>query len=292
MSRGLGDVYKRQSQHGFKVEGFARACDEALAEPTIAGCTVEHNGGCGIFGHGHGDPIDVCGLPNGGGVGGVVSGSRIQQNQGSGICLESELDGLGRGDVWIGLDANVISGNAGHGVHLYGDDPVHHPRVENNLIYGNAGAGIQTDAKHEETELFVVNNTVVDNGGDGMVFNRSALQVRLTNNIVFDNDGCGLVCNGAEDPQAAHNDLWLNDGGDYNGCTPGISDISADPLLLDPAAGNFRLSFGSPCIDAGTSTGAPATDFEGIVRPQGDGVDIGAHELWYQRIYLPVTLRE
>ena len=284
-------VVRQHSEHGFQVEGYARACDAALAQPTIAGCAVEHNGGCGIYGYGHGEPRDYCSEFTGGGVGGTVSGTEIRQNQDAGICLESELDDQGHGDVWIGIEANVISGNAGHGVHLYGDDPVH-PRIENNLIYENAGAGIQTDAKHEETNLFVVNNTVAGNGGDGMVFNRSAEQVLLVNNIVFDNGGYGLVCNGAEDPLASNNDLWLNTTGAYSGCEVGIADISADPLLLDPAAGDFHLLSGSPCIDAGTSTGAPEMDYDGIVRPQGDGVDIGAYELGSQRIYLPVTLRE
>jgi parallel beta-helix repeat protein len=176
-------------------------------------------------------------------------------------------------------------------VHLYGDDPVH-PRIENNLIYGNAGTGILSDAKHEETDLFVVNNTVVGNGEDGVVFKRSAAQVRLTNNIVVDNGLFGLVCDGAEDPQASNNDLWDNASGNYDDCAIGIADISANPLLLDPAAGDFHLVFGSPCIDAGTSTDAPETDFDGIWRPQGAEVDIGAHEQGYWWIYLPLILRE
>ena len=61
--------------------------------------------------------------------------------------------------------------------------------------------------------------------------------------------------------------------------------------MLDPAGGDFHLPFGSPCVDAGTSEGAPAADIEGIARPQGAGVDIGAHELWYQRICLPLIQR-
>ena len=50
--------------------------------------------------------------------------------------------------------------------------------------------------------------------------------------------------------------------------------INADPLLL----GDFHLRAGSPCIDAGTCTGAPATDFEGDPRPTGAGCDMGADE--------------
>ena len=282
---------RHHSQHGFLIEGQAYGCDEALAQPTIAGCTVEHNGGCGIHGYGHGDKKNGCNEFTAGGVGGTVSGSEIRQNQGSGICLQSELDDLGRGDVWMGIEGNVISGNGEHGVHLDGDDPAH-PRIENNLIYENAEAGIQTDANHDEIDFFIVNNTIGRNGGAGMVFNRSAGQARLINNIVVANEGYGLVCAGSLLPQPSNNDLWQNVGGDHSGCEAGISDISADPLLLDLAAGDFHLPFGSPCIDAGTSTGAPATDFDGIARPVGDGVDIGAYELWYQRIYLPLTLRE
>ena len=282
-------VVRQHSEHGIVIEGEASGCDKGLARPIITGCLVEDNGGCGIHGHGHGEPFNTCVPFTSGSVGGTVSGNEIRDNQGPGICLRSELDHYGHGDVWIRIEANVISGNAGHGVHLYGDDPVH-PHIENNLLYGNGGAGLQSDAQHEETDLFVVNNSVVGNGGDGITFNRSASQVYLANNILVDNDGYGLVCYGSGYPQAFNNDIWRNAWGGYSGCTPGTSDISADPLLLDPASGDLHLSFGSPCIDAGTSTGAPDVDFEGTARPQGDGVDIGAHELWYHQIYLPLIL--
>jgi hypothetical protein len=58
---------------------------------------------------------------------------------------------------------------------------------------------------------------------------------------------------------------------DDNG-TPG--DESDDVFVL----GDYHLLPGSPCIDAGTSENAPATDFEGDARPQGAGYDIGADE--------------
>lgn len=35
---------------------------------------------------------------------------------------------------------------------------------------------------------------------------------------------------------------------------PGVGNISADPLFIDPDSGDFRLSPGSPCIDAGDNT--------------------------------------
>lgn len=60
--------------------------------------------------------------------------------------------------------------------------------------------------------------------------------------------------------------------------------LSASPLFRNQAAGDYRLSAGSPAIDTGTSLGAPSTDFDGVTRPldgNGDGttaIDIGAFE--------------
>jgi hypothetical protein len=69
-------------------------------------------------------------------------------------------------------------------------------------------------------------------------------------------------------------------GGDCNGITHSAHDISANPLLVDPANGNFHLAPGSPCIDAGDPVNYPATDFEGDPRPHGPAPDIGADEVY------------
>jgi len=50
-------------------------------------------------------------------------------------------------------------------------------------------------------------------------------------------------------------------------------------LFVDAAGFDFHLSTSSPAIDAGTSQFAPAIDFEGTARPQGNAIDIGADEL-------------
>jgi hypothetical protein len=54
----------------------------------------------------------------------------------------------------------------------------------------------------------------------------------------------------------------------------GTGNITADPLLT-PAG---YLSASSPCINAGSSLFAPATDIDGVARPAGTGVDIGCQE--------------
>jgi len=48
--------------------------------------------------------------------------------------------------------------------------------------------------------------------------------------------------------------------------------ISANPLFVAP--NDIHLGPGSPCIDTGTCTGAPTTDFEGDPRPTGASCDM------------------
>jgi len=66
-------------------------------------------------------------------------------------------------------------------------------------------------------------------------------------------------------------------------CIPGgyegEGNIATDPQLVSGSGANGRIQPDSPCINAGTPTGAPGADFRGIARPQGGGVDIGAYEL-------------
>lgn len=50
------------------------------------------------------------------------------------------------------------------------------------------------------------------------------------------------------------------------------------PGFINLASGDYHLSSTSPCIDTGTSNGAPADDYEGETRPRGNGYDIGAYE--------------
>jgi hypothetical protein len=60
--------------------------------------------------------------------------------------------------------------------------------------------------------------------------------------------------------------------------------INADPMLVNPGAGDFHLSASSPAIDSGDNSNAASTDADGNSRPQdGSGlgyamVDLGAYE--------------
>ncbi|WP_307723573.1 choice-of-anchor Q domain-containing protein [Massilia sp. Mn16-1_5] len=51
-----------------------------------------------------------------------------------------------------------------------------------------------------------------------------------------------------------------------------------NPMFVHAEGGDFRLKTGSPMIDKATATSLFKTDKEGLARPKGSRIDIGAHE--------------
>ena len=61
--------------------------------------------------------------------------------------------------------------------------------------------------------------------------------------------------------------------------TDGGGNIGEDPLFVDAATANYRLTQSSPCIDAGDNTTVEGyRDLDGNDRIAGSAVDIGAYE--------------
>jgi hypothetical protein len=54
--------------------------------------------------------------------------------------------------------------------------------------------------------------------------------------------------------------------------------VAANPMFVNAAAGDFHLNAGSPMIDKATAMTLFNYDKDGVARPTGLGVDIGAYE--------------
>jgi parallel beta-helix repeat protein len=225
----------------------------------------------------------------GGGAIYVLSGAApvIKNN----LILSNTADygsGIHSLDAWPLVDSNLFAFNSGVSIDLV--RAANPTTIVNNVIVHSGDDGVDID---ESDSASLVNNTIAFNANGGVqIFSGST--ARLRNNIVVSNTNCGInVLSGSVNTVTLeYNDFWGNTPVNY--CTnssPSASDISADPLFVDAANGDYHIRSGSPAMNTGTNVGAPTYDKDGLPRPQGSGVDMGAYEVRVYSIYLPVTLK-
>ena len=168
------------------------------------------------------------------------------------------------------------------------------PAIINNLVAGNVasrgGGGICADFFCSPT---ITNNTISGNSASngGGIRSYSASSPTMVNNILWDNtapvgkDGyLGGDPNYSTltirycDVEGGQASIYVNTGSTLHWEE---GNIDADPLFGNPYSGlAYDLQPGSPCLNAGTSTGAPSTDILGRPRPNppGSNPDMGAYE--------------
>lgn len=71
----------------------------------------------------------------------------------------------------------------------------------------------------------------------------------------------------------------FNWGGSNSGTNLGGNVTNADPGFADPENGDFAITTGSACYNAGATIAEVTTDHRGTARPQGASYDVGAYEL-------------
>ena len=221
----------------------------------------------------------------------------------------------------IYLENNTIVGNDGRdGGGLYIDAPASHTAgisgaevyLINNIIANNIatnqGGAIKLPASNsnflgDEGARYLINNTITGNDGnsyqnsDGVVLGRRADSVyHLYNNIIWGNavtssDYDVYFLSGASSGTL---NIYNNDYSylyeDGSGTVNTGSNVDADPAFV--GGGDYNLTGGSPCIDAGNNNAPalPGTDIEGNPRRVNDPrkpdtgtgiaplVDMGAYE--------------
>jgi len=142
----------------------------------------------------------------------------------------------------------------------------------------------------DSAHLTVTNNTFASDLATSGVYGpygvglRNSPYATVENNIFYDLRGESIaVADAASDQglRAGYNLIRRSDGRPPEG-SPYPHDLwNVDPLFIAAQDGDYRLQESSPAIDAGDATVASSTDFDGLARPQGDVIDIGAHEFPY-----------
>lgn len=160
----------------------------------------------------------------------------------------------------------------------------------NNIGYGNKYRGLAvTDngdegGPHPMKNITIANNTFYNNGGEWggciAVDNPEAKDVKIRNNICSQNRSfeISVVPAAVKNTAAANNLIYEYKSDAEDNEVRGEYSVEADPMFVDAGGGDFHLRAGSPAIDKGYYISAPSIDFDGRVRPQGGGYDIGAFE--------------
>jgi len=147
------------------------------------------------------------------------------------------------------------------------------------------------------TNCLIVNNSSTIGGGT-FNYESDATFINCSFSLNSASDFGDAIINSNCSPTIINSILWDNgeEISNFNSSNPvvtysvvqggyaGSGNLNLDPLFIDSANGDFRLQPCSPAINAGTNTGAPATDLDGNARPYNPYffgtaiVDIGAYE--------------
>jgi hypothetical protein len=266
-------------------------------------CVLSRNFANGGGGGAYAAELNNCQIVNntsgsGGGAGGVQDGLLINctlignSNAAAGDAVLSNCD----------LIANVdeISGNAG----AANDCTLYQCRLSQNV--GRSGGAASDSILNN---CLIVSNLTRLNGNGGGVYYCQLTNCILADNVATNGGGayegtlanCTVIANtavkggGVYQTTADNCVLYYNSGGDFypssasyplNFCcaslpvTNGIRNITAPPLFVNLAGGDYHLQSSSPCINSGNNAyvGAAAADLDGNPRIVGGTVDIGAFE--------------
>ena len=233
-------------------------CDSSSL-PTITNCTVSGNsassGGGGIYCTSSSSPaITNC----------MVSGNSVSGGGGGIYCNSSSSPAISNCMI------NENSANNGGGIFCYSSSS---PEVTNCLLARNAasnrGGGVYTYYSSPViTNCTLARNSASTSRGGGAYFSNSG-SPKIINCILWSDSSGEINCSSVT-PTVTYSDI--------RGGYTGTGNISDNPSFVNSAAGNYHLRADSPCIDAGTDSGAPATDIEGNPRPLGAAYDMGAYE--------------
>jgi len=177
--------------------------------------------------------------------------------------------------------------NNGYGVVVESGDA----SLTNNYFAYNVRSGAYA---YDEASMQVINNTAFGNSFGGNTGDRDAAISLGTNgasivrNNIVTSSLFGLNCDSCTMVND-YNNIWGNTTNYAGDASAHFTSLNVDPIFANLSSGNLRLLETSPMIDAGSSDGAPTQDWDGLPRPSGAGVDIGADEWTLSSVTLVIN---
>jgi len=153
----------------------------------------------------------------------------------------------------------------------------------NNSVPNDPGV-YEVFMQADVSSQILAQNGLITHGTWGGLFANSIASgtINISNYTIADNPVLGY--NGFGGGTQLWNSVLWNDGTAYalnTGATFAYCLYAADPVFIDAANGNYRLSAGSPAINTGSNSptgGLRTFDLDGSPRPFGSIADIGAYE--------------
>ena len=233
------------------------------SSPSVSNCTISRNGadhGGGIFGDRGSSPM--------------ITSCTIAENQavygggGIGLFFESSVE------VWGSKLSDNSGGYFGGGIYFSGDMV----KITNCTISGNqadSGGGVYCNnhIRSVITHCTIVENTATGTygAGGGVYYDWYSGYLSIINSILWDNSALYSGAYTEKDLFGPATVLYSA----VEGGPLGVGVIDSDPLFT--GEGDFHISAGSPCIDAGMAVDV-YFDMELDPRPSGCGYDLGADE--------------
>jgi predicted outer membrane repeat protein len=272
------------------VVTFAESNNSTLSGFTITNGSTPANGGGVLCGSSSSPTIENCIITNneaaigGGGIhcapssSPLITDSIIQDNSVTGANNESNGGGIHAATFSSPTITNCIIKNntsnwngGGLAINTADEPTIINCTFSNNTAAVNGGAISFQESAPIITNCTFSNNSAAGNGGAIACSNHQP-GTAVTNSILWENPDIGsageIAVAGGLILDVTYSDVK---GGYY-----GTGNMNADPLFVGD--GDYHLQAASPCIDAGTGSGAPISDIDGDARPEdvagkGDGID-------------------
>ncbi|MFZ2655397.1 MAG: PA14 domain-containing protein, partial [Victivallales bacterium] len=141
--------------------------------------------------------------------------------------------------------------------------------AKNSSSYGAVSSDTGASDAVTVSSCTIADNISMSAGAGGLYFSGTT-PCTVVNTVLWNNGNSHI--GGATAPSVTFSDV--------QGGYAGTGNINLDPVFVDALTNDYHLKDESPCIDAGTSAGAPAGDIDEYTRPYADECDIGADEYY------------